>query len=128
MLQGKRILVVDDQPEIGAQIAAYLRNLEFLPVVVTSVDEALLNFDPEKFLLIICDIMMPGRNGIDLLRHIRNEHPQFPIALISGYFDKEMENIQKVFGIRKIYRKPLFLSTIKEILIDSLQLVSSGEE
>jgi len=128
MLQGKRILVVDDQPEIGAQIAAYLRSLKFLPVVVTSVDEALLNFSPDKFMLIICDIMMPGRNGIDLLRHIRTEHPKFPVALISGYYDKEMENIQKVFGIPKIYRKPLFLSTIKEIIIDSLQLVPNSKE
>ncbi len=128
MSQAKRILVVDDQPEIGAQIAAYLRSLKFSPLVVTSVDEALMNFDPNKIMLIICDVMMPGRNGIDLLRHIRNEHPQFPIALISGYFDKEMENIQKVFGIPKIYRKPLFLSTIKEIIIDSLQLVQCSRE
>lgn len=123
MPQSKQILVVDDQPEIAAQISAYLRSLKFSPVAVTSVDEALMNFNPDKFMLIICDVMMPGRNGIDLLRYMKSEHPQFPIALISGYFDREMENIQKVFGISKIYRKPLFLSTIKEIIIDSLQLI-----
>ena len=121
----KQILVVDDQPEVGAQIGAYLRQLSFMPVVVNSVEEALTNFEPDRYLLIICDVLMPGKNGFDLVRFIRNEHPHIPVVLISGYFDKQMEDLQKVFGIAKIYRKPVFFNTIKLLLADSLKAMTT---
>ena len=116
----KKILVVDDQPEVGAQIGAYLRHFGFTPVIVGSVGEALTNFEPNLYMLIISDVLMPGKNGFDLVRFIRNEYPQIPVALVSGYFDKQMEELQKVFGIKKIYRKPVFLNTVKQMLADSL--------
>jgi CheY-like chemotaxis protein len=121
----KQILIVDDQPEVGAQIGAYLRQIGFIPVIVTSVEEALTNFEPDRYLLIISDVLMPGKNGFDLVRYIRNEHPQIPVALVSGYFDKQMEDLQKVFGISKIYRKPVFFNSIKQMLADSLKTIAT---
>jgi CheY-like chemotaxis protein len=121
----KQILIVDDQPEVGAQIGAYLRQIGFIPVIVTSVEEALTNFEPDRYLLIISDVLMPGKNGFDLVRYIRNEHPQIPVALVSGYFDKQMEDLQKVFGINKIYRKPVFFNSIKQMLADSLKTIAT---
>jgi two-component system response regulator PilR (NtrC family) len=116
----KQILVIDDQPEVGALIGNYVKQIGFIPVVMSSVDEALENFNPSEYLMVITDIVMPGRNGFDLVRFMYNNHPQMPVALISGYFDKEMENLQKVFGIEKIYRKPVFLKSVKEMVADSL--------
>lgn len=123
----KQILIVDDQLEVGTLIGNYLRQIGFIPVVVSSVDEALENFTPEKYLMIITDVVMPGKNGFDLVRYIHNNHPRIPVALISGYFDKEMENLQEVFGIEKIYRKPVFFKTVKEMVADSLiKLATKG--
>jgi two-component system response regulator PilR (NtrC family) len=118
----KKILVVDDQPEVANQIGAYLRHLGLVPIVVTSVEEAMANFDPNQYGLIISDVMMPGQNGFDLVRFIKNEHPQIPIALISGYFDKQMQDLQKVFNIEQIYRKPVFIKTVKQIISNSLSI------
>ena len=116
----KQILIVDDQLEVGELIGNYLKQIGFIPVVVSSVDDVLKNFDPEKYLMIISDVVMPGKNGFDLVRYMHNNHPQVPIALISGYFDNEMKNLQEVFGIKKIYRKPVFFKTVKEMVTDSL--------
>ncbi|OQX92233.1 MAG: hypothetical protein B6D58_03975 [candidate division Zixibacteria bacterium 4484_95] len=116
----RQILVIDDQPEVGALIGNYLKQIGFIPVVMSSVEEALDNFDPSEYLMIIADVIMPGKNGFDLVRFMCNNHPRIPVALISGYFDKEMENLQKVFGIDKIYRKPVFLRSVKEMVADSL--------
>jgi DNA-binding NtrC family response regulator len=116
----KQILIVDDQIEVGKLIGNYLRQIGFIPVVVSSVDQALKNFDPKKYLMIISDVVMPGKNGFDLVRYMHNNHPQVPIALISGYFDDEMKNLQEVFGIERIYLKPVFFKTVKEIVANSL--------
>jgi CheY-like chemotaxis protein len=116
MEYSKKILVVDDQPEVANQIAAYVRALGFVPIVVNSVEEALFNFDPNQYGLIISDVIMPGKNGFDLVRFIKNEHPHIPVALISGYFDKQMQDLQKIFNIEQIYRKPVFMKTVRQIL------------
>ncbi|NLI15788.1 MAG: response regulator [candidate division Zixibacteria bacterium] len=120
MQYSKKILVVDDQPEVANQIASYVRALGYMPIVVNSVEEAISNFDPNLYGLIISDVIMPGKNGFDLVRFIKNEHPQIPVALISGYFDKQMMDLQRVFNIDQIYRKPVFLKTVKKIIESAL--------
>jgi CheY-like chemotaxis protein len=92
-----------------------VRALGYMPIVVNSVEEAISNFDPNLYGLIISDVIMPGKNGFDLVRFIKNEHPQIPVALISGYFDKQMMDLQRVFNIDQIYRKPVFLKTVKRL-------------
>ena len=120
----KKVLVVDDQPEVGAQIGAYLKHLGIIPAFALSVGDVIAGFDPNIYRLIICDVMMPGKNGFDLVRFIRNEFPQIPVVLVSGYFDKQMEELQKVFGIGRIYRKPVFLNTVKQMLAEMQELTA----
>jgi len=117
----KYILIVDDQPEVATLIGNYVRQIGFIPVVVSAVEEAITRFEPELFLMIISDVIMPGQNGFDLVRHMHNKHPQVNVALMSGYCDKEMENLQQVFGIAKIYRKPVFFNAVKEMVATSLK-------
>jgi two-component system, NtrC family, response regulator PilR len=117
----KKILVVDDQAEVANQIGAYLGHFGFNPIVVNSVEAALVVFDSKAHILVISDVLMPGKNGFDMVQFIKNEHPQIPIALISGYFDAQMREYQRILCIEKIYQKPVFLKTIKQILNDTLQ-------
>lgn len=118
----KKILVVDDQPEVANQISSYLEHLGFKTIVVNSVEAALVIFKPELVELVISDVLMPGKNGFDMVQFIKNEHPDIPVALISGYFDQHMKDYQKVLKIERIYQKPVFLKTIKQILNDTLKL------
>jgi YesN/AraC family two-component response regulator len=69
---------------------------------------------------------MPGKNGFDLVRFVHNKYPKMSVALISGYFDKEMENLQRIFGIDKVYRKPVFFQAVKEMIADSLKKIKAA--
>jgi DNA-binding NtrC family response regulator len=122
MQNSKKILVVDDQPDVANQIGAYLDHMGFGTVVVNSVEAALVIFDPKMFELVISDVLMPGKNGFDMVQFIKNDYPDIPVALISGYFDQHMKDCQKILNIDKIYQKPVFLKTIKQILNDTLKL------
>ncbi len=121
-LDSKKILVVDDQPEVANQISAYLEHMGFSTVVVNSVEAALVIFKPDLFELVISDVLMPGKNGFDMVQFIKNDYPEIPVALISGYFDQHMKDCQKILNIERIYQKPVFLKTIKQILNDTLKL------
>jgi DNA-binding NtrC family response regulator len=120
----KHILIVDDQPEVAILIGNYVEQIGFIPDIVINVDDAINRFDPDKYLMVISDVIMPGKNGFDLVRTLHNEHPNVSVALISGYFDKEMENLQKLFGIEKVYRKPVFFKSVKEMVATALKNLS----
>ncbi len=122
----KLILIVDDQPEVATLVGNYVEQIGFVPDIVADVDEALARYDPDKYLMVISDVIMPGKNGFDLVRGLHNKYPNVFVALISGYFDKEMENLQKLFGIEKVYRKPVFFNSVKEMVASALQKVSKA--
>jgi CheY-like chemotaxis protein len=49
--------------------------------------DALDLFTPQKFDLVITDYRMPRMNGIELIAHLREQAPDLPIILISGFVD-----------------------------------------
>jgi DNA-binding NarL/FixJ family response regulator len=51
--------------------------------------EALERIWKEPWDLVLLDIHMPGRNGLDVLREIRKEHPRLPILILSGSSEEE---------------------------------------
>lgn len=82
----KRVLIVDDERLTADTLGIIFRKSGFESRVAYSVDEALecaSRFDPE---LILCDINMPGRDGIDLMSVLARERPQCRVLVLTGYY------------------------------------------
>ena len=79
----RRILVVDDDEFIRDMFSAFL-NENYTCMTAASSDEALLMLSRETYGLVISDIKMPGRNGVELLREIRLRYPDTAVIMISG--------------------------------------------
>ncbi|MEM6960777.1 MAG: response regulator transcription factor [Myxococcota bacterium] len=79
---GRRILVVEDDTHLGEQIQKHLRDADLLTVRCAGGDEAL-EIDPNKFDLILLDLMIPGTYGLDVLKHYR-QHSDTPILILSA--------------------------------------------
>jgi DNA-binding response OmpR family regulator len=67
----ERILVVEDDEKLGAQIVERLRGEGFEPTWLRDGDEAA-RADPSRFVLIVLDLMLPGMYGLDVLKRIRS--------------------------------------------------------
>ncbi|PKM69496.1 MAG: DNA-binding response regulator [Firmicutes bacterium HGW-Firmicutes-19] len=67
-----RILVVEDQPEISSIVLRYLQSENYLTDLAQDGFSALKLFNQHTFHLVILDVMMPGINGFEVLRDIRN--------------------------------------------------------
>lgn len=83
MPQEKHILVVDDEPSIQHFVK---RNLELRAFKVTLASnglEALAHFEHANFALIILDIMMPGMDGLEVCRRIR-QRSTVPIIILTA--------------------------------------------
>ncbi|HJQ31483.1 MAG TPA: response regulator, partial [Pyrinomonadaceae bacterium] len=79
----RRILVVDDEEQVRNLLSSYLG--ESYPCSkAASADEALQLLAAEPHALVIADVVMPGRNGIELLREITARHPDTMVVMVSG--------------------------------------------
>jgi signal transduction histidine kinase len=85
VLRGCRVLVVDDEPEIAALIARQLAQLEVETRLAANGEEALALVREERFDAMTLDILMPGRDGFDVLREIRADRElwSLPVVLVS---------------------------------------------
>lgn len=91
-----RILIGDDDRELCALLAEYLRR-EGLQVDVVHDGEAVLAQLRDAATrpdLLILDVMMPGRNGLDTLRELRAQH-RLPVIMLSG----RGEPVDRVVGL-----------------------------
>ena len=80
-----RILLVEDDPAVQR---AALRSLERLGYQVRAAGsgvEALALLQAEASDLIICDLVLPGMSGLDLVERAAQEHPQLRVLFVSGY-------------------------------------------
>lgn len=83
----KTILVVDDEEAIRLLFQEELTEAGYRVLVAKDGPEALAQLDRERPDCITLDIKMPGMDGIDLLRQIREHHRDLPIIICSAYGD-----------------------------------------
>lgn len=80
-----RILLVDDEPALLDIISIFLKKIEgFTIECVTSGQEALDKLHATDYDVIVSDYMMPGMNGIDLLKTLRAEGNHTPFIIFTG--------------------------------------------
>ncbi len=80
-----RILVVDDEANRNRVTAAALRAQGFDVETASGANEALAIVDAGPFDIALVDLMMPGTNGIQLARLMREQHPRIRVVLTSAY-------------------------------------------
>lgn len=79
----RRILIVDDEQIIRDMFSAFLEQ-KYSCETAASCDEALAHLATDPYALVMSDIQMPGRNGVELLRETRNRYPDTAVIMISG--------------------------------------------
>jgi CheY-like chemotaxis protein len=82
-----RILLVDDNANGLSARKSVLDELGHKTTAASSGAEALELFASHKFDLVITDYKMPRMNGIELIGQLREQTPEVPIILISGFVD-----------------------------------------
>ncbi|MBW3670319.1 MAG: response regulator [Acidobacteria bacterium] len=83
LLQGRRFLVVDDDSAIRRLLALMIERAGGEVALAESVDDAVRSYGENKPDVVICDIAMPGKDGFDLVRQLREQQPGSAVPLIA---------------------------------------------
>ncbi|QLH70164.1 PAS domain S-box protein [Rhodopseudomonas palustris] len=112
---GHRILVVEDNVEVGKFSTELLQDLGYTIKWVKSADEALAALAEDEFAfdLVFSDVIMPGKNGVELATIIRERYPGLPVVLTSGYSSVLAENAHQGF---ELVQKPYSVEAISRVL------------
>ena len=126
-LKGARALVVDDDAETCMSVSRMLREIEMTADWTTSGKEAVLRAKEayeqnQEFKVYIIDWLMPDMNGIETVRRIRMVvGPENPIIILTAYDWSDVEQEAKEAGVTAFVSKPLFLSELREVLMNPEQ-------
>ncbi|MGB9629409.1 MAG: response regulator, partial [Thermodesulfobacteriota bacterium] len=108
-----RVLVVDDEKEIRDVLSKALTRIAgFRVEVAENADEALRKMEKEKFDLILTDLKMPGKDGLQLLSEISRLDPDVLTVMMTGHgtIDSALEAMKR--GASDYLMKPLNLEEI----------------
>lgn len=80
-----RILIVDDEPYIRELIRETLRSRAYETGVAANGVEALDILSREKYDVLVTDVVMPGMQGLDLLKRAKRAHPRMKVIVLTGF-------------------------------------------
>lgn len=102
-----KILVVDDEPLITRTISLIFQNHGFEVSSALTADDALASALLNSPDLVLCDIDMPGRDGISLMSDLGRELPECPILVLTGVYS----SIARVREMAKTLRQQVNIIT-----------------
>ena len=126
MSSNGKILIVDDERAIRNSLKEILEDEEYEVEVAPDASTALQLVEGDHFQAVLCDIKMPGMDGVELLTRLHEKVPDTAIVMMTGHgdIDTAVDCIRK--GAYDFLTKPLDLNrtliTIKNAL-DKTQLV-----
>jgi DNA-binding response OmpR family regulator len=82
-----RILVVEDEARIGAFLARAFETEGFKVDLARDGEQALMLVSRCSYELVILDILLPGRDGLEVLRELHRERPDLPVLILSARAD-----------------------------------------
>lgn len=97
-----KMLLVDDEPNILRAVTRILRTSSVELITASSAEDALTKLEHEKVALVLTDYRMPGMNGVELLRRVRNIDPDTIRMIISGHSD--METVLSAINEGEVFR------------------------
>ena len=114
-----RVLMVEDQVDVGNLGREMLEDLGYRVVLVTSARAALdVLANDTDFALLFTDILMPGgMNGVTLAQNVRRDYPPIAVLLTTGFADAAIDTGSRSFElIRKPYRRAEVDARIRAVI------------
>jgi DNA-binding NtrC family response regulator len=122
------LLLVDDDPSTLASLSRAFRLAGHEATVCDNAARALDLIRSEAFDLVLSDVVMPGKNGIEFLEDLKKAGVKIPIVLVSGEANIEMAVRATKLGAMDFLEKPLSTDKLLVTLENALRLSRLQEE
>ncbi|MDH3520961.1 MAG: sigma-54 dependent transcriptional regulator [Myxococcales bacterium] len=123
-----RILVVDDERSMQEFLEIFFRSEGYEAVTAGDVDTALLHLESDEFDVVITDIKMPKRSGIDLLRAAQTAAPDTVLIVMTAFASTETAIMAMKEGAYDYITKPFKVDEIRIVVEKALEKKALSSE
>jgi len=120
-----RVLFVDDEEELGSTVVERLGMRRLEARGATSGLAALAEVKEKEFDVVVLDVRMPGLGGLDVIKRLKDSHPDLEVILLSGHGAREDVEVGLRLGAFDYLQKPVDIEDLIEIIRRAAAGVSS---
>jgi CheY-like chemotaxis protein len=121
---GERILLIEDEDDVKRFIASALRQYGYTPYEASNASEARSVFKSEKgkFDLIFSDVILPDKNGCDLVEELLSGKKDIPVIMCSGYTEEKVHQSIISKRVFQFIQKPFNILELLNIISSTIDL------
>ncbi|QDX82550.1 sigma-54-dependent Fis family transcriptional regulator [Denitratisoma sp. DHT3] len=125
---GRRVLIVDDEADIRELLDLTMARMGLDAHCVGTLAEARRFLDKERYQLCLTDMRLPDGEGLELVRHIGEQAPELPVAVITAHGSAENAVSALKAGAFDYLTKPVSLDQLRALVKSALELPASPDQ
>jgi two-component system, OmpR family, response regulator CpxR len=118
-----KVLLVDDEREFVQTLSERLQMRDFSSAVAYGGEEALSAIDEDEPEVMVLDLKMPGIDGLEVLKRVKEEHPDVEVIVLTGHGSKDIEQRCLEMGACAYLEKPVDIDTLTRTMNDAYRKV-----
>jgi two-component system, NtrC family, response regulator PilR len=122
------VLVVDDEADLRELVEITLARMGLKSAAAPNLAEARAMIAERRFDLCITDMRLPDGNGIGLVEHIQQHHPELPVAVLTAYGNAQAAVESLKAGAFDFVSKPIDLQMLRKLVDTALKLKATPAE
>ncbi len=111
-----KILLVDDEKEFVHTLSERLRTRDIDSAIAYDGEQALDMLKEDVPDVMVLDLMMPGIDGIEVLRRIKRDHPRVEVIILTGHGSKREEELADELGAFAYLNKPVDVDRLAQVM------------
>ncbi|WP_373187456.1 sigma-54-dependent transcriptional regulator [Halopseudomonas sp.] len=120
-------LIIDDEPDILELLDLTLQRMQVKTCSASTMAQAMELLAQKRFDLCLTDMRLPDGDGLTIVRHIQQNHPQIPVAMITAYGSLDTAISALKAGAFDFLTKPVDLQRLRELVSSALRLTQVQE-
>lgn len=117
---GKPILIVDDEPIVRESIRDWLKDAGYQVATAETGEQALEMVQEEDFGVVVLDVRLPGRTGLNVLKELKATKPHIKAIVITAYPTTEMSLEAMKLGAVDYLVKPIAPDDLERLIREAL--------
>lgn len=119
-----RVLLVDDEKEFVHTLSERLEARDFGAAVAYDGEDALSFVDAQVPEVMVLDLKMPGIDGIEVLRRVKQQHPEVEVIILTGHGSEREEAMARDLGAFAYLHKPVDIELLSRTMREAYRKVN----
>ncbi|MEX2321066.1 MAG: sigma-54 dependent transcriptional regulator [Saccharospirillum sp.] len=127
-MANQRVLIVDDEPDIRELLELTLMRMGLDTLSVPDLKSAIKQIGQQTYDLCLTDMRLPDGNGMELVRHIQQQRPDTPVAMITAHGNMELAIESLKAGAFDFISKPVDIEKLRALVNQALKISTTTNQ